>query len=86
MLRFLASGLLLVLSTAALASPMVEVKKVTFGEGCEQPTTKLPKAPAMCTLTNSKTRIWCPDGKVFDRDEMPNPAVSRSICNLTQVP
>jgi len=74
------------MSTAAFASPMVEVKNVTFGEGCDEPTTKVAKAPAMCPLANSKTRIWCPDGKVFDRDEMPNPAISRSICNLTQIP
>jgi len=86
MLRLFVSGLLVMLSTAAFASPMVEVKNVTFGEGCEQPTIKLPKAPATCPLANTKIRIWCPDGKVFDRDEMPNPAVSRSICNLTQVP
>ena len=86
MLRFYASSLLLVLSTAAFASPMVEVKNVTFGQGCEKPTTKVAKAPAMCEMANAKTRIWCPDGKVFDRDEMPNPAVSRSICNLSQVP
>lgn len=86
MLRLLASGLLLLLSAVAFASPMVEVKNVTFGEGCDKPTTKISKAPATCPLANSKTRIWCPDGKVFDRDEMPNLAISRSICNLTQIP
>ncbi len=86
MLRLSASILLLALCTAASASPMIEMKNVKAGEGCGEPYRKVTNGPGMCATADAKARIWCPNGKSFERNEMPNVAVSRSICNLSQLP
>lgn len=85
MLRLSALITLLLLASPAFAASMVEVKSATFGEGCLEPVTKLKHAPANCPVANKQTRIWCPNGKVFDRNEVPNVAESRSICELNQL-
>ena len=84
--RFSASVLLLLLGTAAFAAPMIEVKDTKVGEGCEQPYKKSGNGPEICATRTAKVRIWCPNGTVFERDDMPNVAVSRSICHLSQIP
>jgi hypothetical protein len=39
-----------------------------------------------CVIAGAKTRIWCPNGQVFDRvGAEAHSAVVRSICNLNQV-
>jgi hypothetical protein len=86
MLRLSPIVLLLMLGGAACASPMIELKNVKPGEGCKQPYKKTGKGPEMCTTGDSKTRIWCPNGQSFERDEAPNVALSRSICSLAQIP
>jgi hypothetical protein len=85
MLRLSAFIFLLAFLSPAFAASMVEVKNLTFGSGCEQPVTKLKNAPANCPVANRQTRIWCPNGRVFDRNELPNVAESRSICELNQI-
>jgi hypothetical protein len=85
MLRLSALIALLLLTAPAFAASMVEVKNTTFGEGCMQPVTKVKNTPANCPVANKQTRIWCPNGKVFDRNEVPNVAESRSICELNQL-
>lgn len=42
-----------------------------------------------CAIAGSRTRIWCPDGKMFEgeSEERGAPAaLARSLCNLSQVP
>ena len=86
MLRLSASILLLVLGTAAFAAPMIELNNVKMGDGCEQPYKKAGNGPDVCATADKKTRIWCPNGTSFERDDKPNVAVTRSICHLGQLP
>ena len=47
-----------------------------------------PKLTA-CTLAGARTRIWCPDGKVFEGESDglgTGAALARSLCNMAQVP
>ena len=47
-----------------------------------------PKLTA-CTLAGARTRIWCPDGKMFEgasEDRGVAAALARSLCNMVQVP
>src|SRR4051812_42557087 len=77
---------LIALSAPAWAAPMIEMKGLRASEGCTQPpvaaTEKLRTCPA-----GERTRIWCPNGKVFDRDRGEiGVAVLRSICEMNQLP
>lgn len=85
MLRLSALTVLLLLTVPAYAASMVEVKNARLGEGCLQPITKIKNMPANCPVGDKQTRIWCPNGRVFDRNEVPNVAESRSICELNQL-
>jgi hypothetical protein len=84
--RLFAPILLLVLGTTVYAAPMIEMKNIKAGEGCEQPYKKASSGPDICKTLDSKIRIWCPNGTSFERDDLPNVAVSRSICHLSQLP
>lgn len=78
---------LLLLTTAAAAAPMTEVKGLRTNEGCVQPSVAATEKLRTCQLDNARTRIWCPSGKVFDRDSADiGIAVLRSICEMNQLP
>lgn len=52
------------------------------------PSLLAPKLTA-CAIPGSKTRIWCPDGRMFEgASEQRDPAASiaRSLCGMAQVP
>lgn len=73
--------------TPAAANIIAEQKGLKLGTGCLGPVSTLAPKLATCLVANSRTRIWCPNGQIFDRPEEPAPyAIVRSICNLTQVP
>jgi hypothetical protein len=77
----------LALTTAAAAAPMTEVKGLRANEGCVAPSTAATEKLRICALADARTRIWCPNGKVFDRDSPDTGvAVLRSICELNQLP
>jgi hypothetical protein len=87
MLRLFIVAVLVIPSTSAFAQSMEEVKGIKYGIGCTGPVTTFSAQLGACTIEGSKSRIWCPSGKIFDRNigEIPQPFVVRSICNLNQV-
>ena len=75
------------LMPSASAQSIVEIKSVRFGTGCLEMTYPAATRLGACKLGESSTRIWCPNGKIFDRKgALPANAVLRSICGLNQVP
>ena len=86
MLRISIAAVLVFLSTSAFAQRMDAVKSTKFGAGCVGALSTFAAGLGTCTVDGSKTRIWCPSGKVFDRDGAPPQSfVVRSICELNQV-
>ncbi len=86
MLRISIAAALIFLSSFAFAQRMEEVKDLEFGAECLAPIKPLAPRLGACMIADSKARIWCPNGKVFNRDGAP-PQISivRSICGLNQV-
>ena len=77
---------LLLLSAPALAQHIEQVKRIKFGVGCVTPVTSYAGGLGACPINNSKARIWCPNGQVFERDgDKPEVYVARSICSLSQL-
>ena len=73
--------------TPAGAESISQQKGFKLGAGCLGPVSTLGPQLATCLVANSRTRIWCPNGQIFDRNEERAPyAIVRSICNLSQVP
>ncbi len=86
MLRLIIAAGLIGLSTACLAQVVEEVKPTKFGGGCEKRATTLAPRLGTCLLSENKSRVWCPNGKVFERSGPEfQPALARSICGLNQV-
>jgi hypothetical protein len=91
MLRLVIATGLICLSTASFAqvafSQVVqEVKATKFGGGCETRATTLAPKLGTCKLSDNKARVWCPNGKVFERSGPEfQPALARSICGMNQV-
>ena len=84
------AGLAAVLSclvSAAFVAQMQEVKGLAANEGCREPSKAMTGMVKICPLAEERTRIWCPNGKVFDRDTKDvGIAVLRSICEMNQLP
>lgn len=85
MLRMSAIAALVLLETSALAQQTEPIKGIKFGAGCLGPVSTLAPRLGTCEIVDSKTRIWCPNGEIFDRGGTPQSYVVRSICNLNQV-
>jgi hypothetical protein len=86
MFAILAAALALA-CTPVCAQSVLEQKGLKLGAGCIGPISTLAPQLSTCRIANSKTRIWCPNGQIFDRPEEQAPyAIVRSICNLLQVP
>jgi hypothetical protein len=86
MLRMSITAALVVLSTSAFAQSMEAVKGVKFGVGCVGPVSTFATRLGTCTIDGAKSRIWCPNGKIFDRNGQPQSSyVVRAICELNQV-
>src|SRR5215210_5136145 len=83
---FLAAVLMLFCSTA-FAFPTSAPKGTKVGAACTGPVRALAPKLRTCTIAGPKqSRIWCPNGNVFDLDETKAPApLARSLCELTQV-
>ena len=87
MMSMRAISAFLLLTTAAGAAPMREVKGLRANEGCTQPSVAATEKLRTCSVDSVRTRIWCPNGKVFDRDTTDiGVAVLRSICEMNQLP
>lgn len=86
MLRIVIATCLISLASAAQARVIEEVKPAKFGSGCETRATAIEPRFGTCMLAGGKARIWCPNGKTFERaGPEVQPALARSICGLNQV-
>ncbi|HWV54688.1 hypothetical protein [Pseudorhodoplanes sp.] len=86
MLRIIVATCLISVSSACFAQVVQEVKPTELGGGCETPITTLAPKLTTCSLADNKARVWCPNGKVFERSGLQiQPALARSICGLNQV-
>jgi hypothetical protein len=87
MSRTFLAAVFLVSGTCAFAEPMIEMKGLTSPTGCLEATKVVTERLKTCPVAKSTIRIWCPNGKVFDRDEMgAGIALLRSICEMNQLP
>ena len=87
MLRLAIAAAVVVMSSPPLAQPIDEVKDLKFGAGCIGPVSTFAARLGTCIIEGSKSRIWCPNGKIFDRSgQFPQTSyVVRSICNVNQI-
>lgn len=84
--RVFAAAAFLVLSTAAYAQFLQETKSVKFGNGCQERIRPMEPGLGTCLITDKRARVWCPNGKVFERDgELPHISLVRSACGLLQI-
>ena len=73
-------------STPSFAQHIEAGKGIKCGVGCLTPVSAFGAHLGTCAIDNSKARIWCPNGEIFERNgEPPQSYVTRSICNLNQV-
>ena len=87
MLRLAIAAAVVVMSSPALAQPIDEVKDLKFGAGCIGPVSTFAARLGTCLIEGSKSRVWCPNGKIFDRSGqfLQSSHVVRAMCNLNQV-
>ena len=79
-------GALLCMSTAASAQFLREGKSIKFGVGCLESIKAMETGLGVCLITDKRARVWCPNGKVFERDgELPHVSLVRSACGLSQI-
>jgi len=87
MRRLLVAAALVLSCSPAFALPTAVKKGLTLGSGCVGPVSTVAPKLATCAIAGPRTRIWCPNGEIFDVDEEKSPVpLIRSLCNLTQVP
>jgi hypothetical protein len=74
-------------SSSAFGLQTVVGKGTKIGSGCVRPLVAVAPKLGTCAIAGSKTRIWCPNGQIFD-DEGATSSVylARSLCNLNQLP
>jgi hypothetical protein len=85
--RWFVAAAIALCSTSAFSLQSAVEKGTKLGTGCVGSVRAVAPKLGTCTIVGSKTRIWCPNGEIFDSDEdkAPIPLV-RSLCNLTQIP
>lgn len=73
-------------STEAAAQFLKEVRTSKFGVGCSTPMRKLSEGGlGVCAISDLRFRVWCPNGKVYERDgTMPDASLVYSVCGLNQ--
>jgi hypothetical protein len=82
---FLAAAIALA-SSSAFALQTAVPKGTKLGTGCVGPIVSVAPKLAICPIADSKTRIWCPNGEIFDDgDGRSSVPLARSLCNLSQV-
>lgn len=85
-LHLLIVGALLCISTAASAQFLQEGKSIKFGTGCQERIKPMETGLGTCLITDKRARVWCPNGKVFERDgDLPHVSLVRSACGLRQI-
>ena len=85
MLRMPIIAVLALLSTSASAQVRDAGKGIKFGVGCIGAVSTFAPRLGACVIEGSMSRIWCPNGQVFDRNgALPQSSIVRSVCNLNQ--
>ena len=85
-LRFLFASAFILSCTAAFALPTAVKKGLALGSGCVGLVSTMGPKLSTCATAGEKTRIWCPNGDIFDLDEdRAQVALVRSLCNLSQI-
>jgi hypothetical protein len=87
MRRLLLAAAMTLSFTPAFGLQTIVQKGTKLGTGCVGPVISIAPRLGTCAIADSKTRIWCPNGQIFDDgDDKSAVALVRSLCNLTQVP
>ena len=87
MRRLLLAAAIALSSSSAFALQTTVQKGTKLGTGCVGPVVSVAPKLGTCAIAGSKTRIWCPNGNIFDdEDGRSGVPLARSLCNLTQVP
>jgi hypothetical protein len=85
-LRLPVAVALMVMSTAASAQFLEESKSIKFGIGCQERIKPMEAGLGTCLITDKRVRVWCPNGKVYERDgDVPHVSLVRSACGLRQI-
>jgi len=85
--RLLLATLMVLSSSSAFSLQTIVDKSTKLGSGCVGPVTSIAPKLGTCPIAGSKTRIWCPDGHIFDDENVKSTvSLARSLCNLTQIP
>jgi hypothetical protein len=87
-MRLLLAAALVLSCSAAFAFPVSAPKGAKVGTACTGPLKTLAPKFSTCAIAvgDKKSRVWCPNGAVFDLDDTPAPLpLARSLCELTQV-
>jgi hypothetical protein len=63
-----------------------DAKFAKFGTGCSESITSPEVGLGVCMIGEARSRVWCPNGKVYERDgTLPDFSLIRSICGLNQI-
>ena len=85
--RLILATLMALSSSSAFSLQTVVDKNTKIGSGCVGPVISVAPKLGMCAIAGSKTRIWCPDGHIFDDENVKSTvSLARSLCNLSQIP
>ena len=88
LMRWIFLAAVIVFSSSSAFALQTKVEKATqIGTGCVGPIVSAALKLRTCAISGAKTRIWCPNGQIFDDDGAKTSVpLARSLCNLTQVP
>ena len=86
-MKRLAIAAAMIVASASSFAQDTEKKDHIFGAGCLGPMNTFAEGLGTCIIDESRSRIWCPNGKIFDRDaRWPQSSyVVRGVCTLDQV-
>lgn len=85
-LPLLTAAVVIATATAASAQFLEEAKSIKFGTGCLDRIKAMQAGLGTCLITDKRARVWCPNGKVYERDgTLPHVSLVRSACGLSQI-
>ena len=86
-MRLLLASLVMLSCSSALAFPVQVPQEPKVGTGCTDKVVALYPRLRTCSISGEKkSRLWCPNGDVFDLDETKTPKpLARSLCGLRQI-
>ena len=86
-MKRLAIAAAMIVASASSFAQDTEKKDHIFGAGCLGPMNTFAEGLGTCIIDESRSRIWCPNGKIFDRNaRWPQSSyVVRGVCTLDQV-